>query len=64
MNRGSFLGLAGLAAFFLQGNVMGKPLKVYVLAGQSNMQSLAHKKTFAAIGEDPKTAPMLKVEKN
>ena len=39
---------------------MGKPLKVYVLAGQSNMQGSAHKKTFAAIGDDSKTAPLLK----
>lgn len=60
MNQGYFLGLVGLVAFFLQGNVMGKPLKVYVLAGQSNMQGSAHKKTFAAIGDDPKTASILK----
>jgi len=37
-----------------------KPLKVYILAGQSNMQGSAHQRTFAAIGEDPKTAPLLK----
>ena len=60
MNQGYFLGLVGLVAFFLQGNVTGKPLKVYVLAGQSNMQGSAHKKTFAAIGDDPKTASILK----
>ena len=60
MNQGSFLGLVGLVAFFPQMNVMGSPLKVYVLAGQSNMQGSAHKKTFAAIGDDPKTAPLLK----
>ena len=59
MNQRRFLGLVGLVAFFLQWNVMGKPLKVYVLAGQSNMQGSAHKKTFAAIGDDPKTAPIL-----
>ncbi len=38
----------------------GKPLKVYVLAGQSNMQGSAHKSTFAAIGDDPRTAPLLR----
>lgn len=38
----------------------GKPLKVYILAGQSNMQGSAHKSTFAAIGDDPATAPLLK----
>ena len=36
-----------------------KPLKVYILAGQSNMQGSAHKRTFAAIGDDPKTAALL-----
>ena len=37
-----------------------KPLKVYILAGQSNMQGSAHKRTFAAIGDDPKTAALQK----
>jgi hypothetical protein len=37
----------------------GKPLKVYILAGQSNMQGSAHYSTFAAIGDDPETAPLL-----
>ena len=37
-----------------------KPMKVYILAGQSNMQGSAHKRTFAAIGDDPKTAALLK----
>ena len=36
-----------------------KPLKVFILAGQSNMQGSAHKRTFAAIGDDPKTAALL-----
>ncbi len=36
-----------------------KPLKVYILAGQSNMQGSAHKRTFAAIGDDPKAAALL-----
>lgn len=37
-----------------------KPLKVYILAGQSNMEGHAKIETFDYIGEDPKTAPMLK----
>lgn len=37
-----------------------RPLKVYILAGQSNMQGHAMVKTFPHIGMDPKTAPMLK----
>ncbi|MGJ8643006.1 MAG: sialate O-acetylesterase [Luteolibacter sp.] len=36
------------------------PLKVYILAGQSNMEGHAKVETFDAIGLDPKTAPMLK----
>ena len=38
----------------------GKPLKVYILAGQSNMQGQAKVETFDYIGADPATAPMLK----
>jgi len=37
-----------------------KPLKVFILVGQSNMQGHAHVRTFDAIGLDPKTAPILK----
>lgn len=36
-----------------------KPLKVFILAGQSNMEGHARVSTFAHIGMDPKTAPML-----
>ena len=37
-----------------------KPLKVYILAGQSNMEGQAKIETFDYIGDDPKTAPLLK----
>jgi len=37
-----------------------QPLKVFILAGQSNMQGHAHIRTFEHIGLDPKTVPMLK----
>ena len=37
-----------------------KPLKVYILAGQSNMEGQAKVETFDYIGDDPNTAPMLK----
>ena len=37
-----------------------KPLKVYILAGQSNMEGHAKIETFDYIGDDPKTAPLLK----
>ncbi|NQU24206.1 MAG: hypothetical protein HQ567_23235 [Candidatus Nealsonbacteria bacterium] len=39
---------------------MSKPLKVYILAGQSNMEGAAKVETFDYIGDDPATAPMLK----
>ncbi len=35
------------------------PLKVYILAGQSNMQGSAHKRTFGSIGDDPETSHLL-----
>ncbi len=38
-----------------------KPLKIYVLAGQSNMEGQAKISTFDYIGDDPATAPMLKL---
>ncbi len=36
-----------------------KPLKVFVLAGQSNMQGHASISTFDSLADDPKTAPIL-----
>jgi len=36
-----------------------EPLKVFILAGQSNMQGHAEISTFDHIGMDPKTAPLL-----
>ncbi len=37
-----------------------RPLKVFVLAGQSNMEGHAKVETFDYIGDDPATAPLLK----
>src|SRR3954465_12261459 len=37
-----------------------KPLKVFILAGQSNMQGHAQISTFDSLADDPKTAPLLK----
>jgi len=36
-----------------------KPLKVFILTGQSNMQGHAHVGTFEHVGMDPKTLPLL-----
>jgi hypothetical protein len=40
-----------------------EPLKVFILAGQSNMEGPANISTFDYIGDDPATAPMLKMMK-
>ena len=39
---------------------VGKPLKVFILAGQSNMEGHAKVDTFDYLGDDPTTAPLLK----
>lgn len=45
-----FLGLMGFLSF--AGPGFAKPLRVYVLAGQSNMQGSAHQSTFGVLGDD------------
>ena len=42
-----------------RGDASGKPLKVFILAGQSNMQGHASVSTFDSMADDPKTAPLL-----
>lgn len=46
-----------LALYSLAG---AKPTKVFILAGQSNMEGHAKVETFDYIGDDPATAPLLK----
>ncbi|MFN7734011.1 MAG: hypothetical protein ACK5OB_19090, partial [Pirellula sp.] len=41
-----------------------QPLKVFILAGQSNMEGHAEIRTFDYIGKDPATAPLLKEMRN
>ena len=41
-----------------------EPLKVFILAGQSNMQGHAELSTFDHVGMDPRTAPILKEMRN
>lgn len=50
-----------LTALLLTAGVEAKPLKVFILAGQSNMEGPANISTFDYIGDDPATAPMLKM---
>ncbi|MDT8392068.1 MAG: sialate O-acetylesterase [Lentisphaeria bacterium] len=56
-----------LSAILISASVVGlysqavaAPLKVYILAGQSNMEGHADTRTFDSLGMDPKTAPLLK----
>jgi len=48
-----------VGVLFLIGNcAIAKPLKVYILVGQSNMEGHAQTKTFPAIAKDPETLAM------
>lgn len=52
--------LLALGSLLLPLHAAGKkPLRIYILAGQSNMQGHAKISTFEHIGMDPATAPML-----
>lgn len=53
-----------LSLFLLPAQLLAKPLQVYILAGQSNMQGHAHVRTIEHIGMDPATVPMLKDMQN
>lgn len=56
--------ILAVAGGFLLGTVSqahAKPMKVFILAGQSNMEGHAKIETFDYIGDDPATAPLLKM---
>ncbi len=55
---------AGFIAVGLATSADPKPLKVFILAGQSNMEGHAAISTFDYIGKDPLTAPLLKEMRN
>lgn len=55
----TLLAIGVLTAAATQGGATA-PLKVYILAGQSNMEGQAKVETFDYIGDDPATAPLLK----
>lgn len=48
------------AAMALAAPVQAKPLKVFILVGQSNMEGHAQTRTFPAIAKDPATAGLYK----
>jgi alpha-galactosidase len=50
--------------FLPPADLAAKPLKVFILAGQSNMQGHANVSTFDSLADDPKTAPILKEMRN
>lgn len=52
--------LGGLFALLPFALLEAKPLKVFILAGQSNMEGHAQTSTFPAIAKDPKTADLHK----
>ncbi len=56
--------VVGFSLFFVSHLSAKEPLKVYILAGQSNMQGHAHVSTFDHLGRDPATAPILKEMRN
>ena len=53
-----------ITAFFSAAAAATGPLKVFILAGQSNMEGHAAISTFDYIGQDPLTAPILKEMRN
>ena len=55
---GFYLQLLAIAANGV--SVADRPLKVFILAGQSNMQGHANVSTFDSMHDDPRTAPLLK----
>ena len=62
MKKTTILAAALLCA--LTSSAVAKPLKVFILAGQSNMEGHAEISTFDYIGKDPLTAPILKEMRN
>ncbi len=50
-----------ITALITSATAEAKPLKVFILAGQSNMEGHAKVETFDYIGDDPATAPLLKM---
>ncbi len=63
MNRlfklGTPVALAALVSLVSTPVASAAPLRVYILAGQSNMQGHASVSTFDYLARDPKTAPLL-----
>ena len=63
MNPAMKLPLILITAFLATAIAEAKPLKVFILAGQSNMEGPANVATFDYLGDDPATVPLLKMMK-
>ncbi|MEO8352625.1 MAG: sialate O-acetylesterase [Chthoniobacteraceae bacterium] len=66
MNLKTLLRFLPAAALLVSLNAAdpAKPLKVFILAGQSNMEGHAKVETFDYLGDDPATAPILLTMRN
>ena len=62
VKSGKFMVIAVVLALMsgIASQAVAKPLKVFILAGQSNMQGHVNVSTFDSMADDPKTAPLLK----
>lgn len=58
------MGITAMLLCLLSPSCLAQPLKVFILAGQSNMEGHAEVRTFDYIGKDPATAPLLKEMRN
>lgn len=58
--------IVGILGLVLGGasQVSARPLKVFIMAGQSNMQGHVNISTFDSMADNPKTAPILKEMRN
>ncbi len=65
-NRNIATLLLSLSALFCGDSLAAekKPLQVFILAGQSNMQGHVNVSTFDSLADDPKTAPILTEVRN
>ena len=60
MSRRHIPAVVALLALAAPAVAADKPVKVFILAGQSNMQGHASVSTFDSLADDPKTAPLLR----
>lgn len=59
MSLRGLLCLSAVAALVSSANAEEKPLKVFLLVGQSNMQGHAHVRTLQHVAMDPRTKPLV-----